>query len=182
MRLTNSTILITGGGSGIGRGLAEALHRLGNQVIISGRRQQLLDQVVDANPGMKAICFDVPSTQESRRAVGELLQDFPSLNGLIINDGIMPLIDPSNKLADSDIERVTETNFVAPIRLTSYLISLDRRFYTTHPFWLLFLWRLQRSIQQPKPRCIPTYSVSASPLAIRRLRCKRSPLPGLIRS
>ncbi len=123
MQLTNNTILITGGGSGIGRGLAEALHRLGNQVIISGRRQQLLDQVVAANPGMKSICFDVSSAQETRKAVDELLERYPSLNVLINNAGVMPLDDPSSELSDSDVERVTETNFVAPIRLTSYLIE-----------------------------------------------------------
>ncbi|MDX1929940.1 MAG: SDR family NAD(P)-dependent oxidoreductase [Pirellulaceae bacterium] len=123
MQLTNNTIFITGGGSGIGRGLAEALHRLGNQVIISGRRQQLLDQVTAANPGMKSICFDVSSARETRQAVDELLRKFPSLNVLINNAGIMPLDDPSSELTDSDIERVTETNFVAPIRLTSYLIE-----------------------------------------------------------
>ena len=59
MNWKDNTIFVTGGGSGIGRGLAEALYRKGNKVIIAGRQAELLKEVVMANPGMEWMELDI---------------------------------------------------------------------------------------------------------------------------
>src|SRR5437762_9196668 len=79
MKLTGNTIFVTGGGSGIGRGLAETLHRLGNQVIISGRRKGHLAETTKANPGMKSVELDVENPASIGAVTKKLIEDYPKL-------------------------------------------------------------------------------------------------------
>src|ERR1039458_173306 len=128
MNLTGNTILITGGGSGIGRGLAESLHALGNQVIIAGRRQHALDETTAANLGMKSLPLDIENPEAIREFAAKTVVEFPSLNVLINNAGIMraeKLLAQQPDLADA--EAIVTTNLLGPIRLTAALLPLLQR-------------------------------------------------------
>jgi uncharacterized oxidoreductase len=123
MILSGNTILITGGGSGIGRGLAESLHALGNQVIIAGRRQHALDETTAANPGMKSLPLNIEDPAAIRDFAAKAAAEFPSLNVLINNAGIMraeKLLAQQPDLADA--EAIVATNLLGPIRLTAALL------------------------------------------------------------
>lgn len=85
MEMSGNTILITGGGSAIGRALTEAFHARGNQVIIAGRRRALLDEVVAANPGMHALGLDIADRSAIRSFAAELVAKQPSVNVVVHN-------------------------------------------------------------------------------------------------
>ena len=121
MQINGNTILITGGGSGIGRALAEAFHSEGNQVIIAGRRRKLLDETIGANPGMKAAVLDIENGSAIRSFAEQLKRDYPALKVVIHNAGIMRPESVQDG-AVSDAEATVVTNLLGPIRLTAALL------------------------------------------------------------
>jgi uncharacterized oxidoreductase len=123
MRLTGNTIFITGGGSGIGRALAEGLHKLGNRVIIAGRRRSHLNAVVKANPGIAAIELDISDVTSISRAAGKLIAEHPDVNVLINNAGIMQVDQAASKIDDALLLATVNTNLIGSIRMTSALIN-----------------------------------------------------------
>jgi uncharacterized oxidoreductase len=123
MKLTGNTIFITGSTSGIGRSLAEALHKRGNQVIISGRRKTHLAEVTKANPGMQSIELNIEDPKSVAAAAKKLIAEYPNLNVLINNAGIMRADDAAAPIDEITLLSTVTTNLLGPIRMTSALIE-----------------------------------------------------------
>jgi uncharacterized oxidoreductase len=123
MKMTGNTILITGGGSGIGRGLAEAFHERGNKVIITGRRQARLLAVCDANPGMISVVLDIRDPRAVKRVTAQIVEDHPTLNVLVNNAGIMELDDVTGPVDEELLIATVTTNLGGPIRMSGALVG-----------------------------------------------------------
>jgi uncharacterized oxidoreductase len=121
MQMTGNTVLITGGGTGIGRGLAERLHRLGNQVVIAGRRREPLQEVATANPGVQILSLDQADPADIRRFATELTDHYPDLNVVINNAGIQRVEDLTTS-GPGTAEQTVTINLLGPIRLTAALL------------------------------------------------------------
>jgi uncharacterized oxidoreductase len=122
MQMTGNTVLVTGGGTGIGRGLAESLHRLGNQVVVAGRRLEPLQAVAEANPGMQILSLDQGDPADIRRFATELTDRYPDLNVVINNAGIQRVEDLTTS-GPGAADQTIAINLLGPIRLTAALLA-----------------------------------------------------------
>lgn len=121
MKLQDNTILITGGGSGIGRGLAQAFTTLGNRVVVAGRSEAKLKETVAAGDAIDCLVFDVTCLASVQEFATEATRKFPELNMLVNNAGVMR---PENVRDHNiqDAEDIIATNLLGPIRLTACLL------------------------------------------------------------
>lgn len=93
MKLTGNTILITGGTSGLGLGLATALWKRNNTVIVTSRRQGAVDQVMSEHTGMFGYTVDVADRESVQSLADQILKTHPELNIVINSAGIMKAVD-----------------------------------------------------------------------------------------
>ena len=121
MKPSGNTILITGGGSGIGQALAQRLHDAGNTVVVAGRRQNALDETIAGRANMHALVLDIESPEGIADFTERLLGAYPSLNVLINNAGIMRFEDLAQTHDLADAEASITTNLLGPIRLINSL-------------------------------------------------------------
>ena len=129
MRMHSNTIFITGGSSGIGRGLAEAFHKLGNQVIISGRREAALMAICEANPGMRSFVLDVTDPAAVREIARHVAEEFPDLNCVFNNAGVQKHHDfaSGEPLDEQAVLDEINTNLLGVIRVASAFLPHLRR-------------------------------------------------------
>jgi uncharacterized oxidoreductase len=127
--MDGNTIFITGGSEGIGRGLAEAFHQLGNQVIIAGRREAALQAACDANPGMRYYVLDVADPAQIAAVAKKAVADFPKLNCVIANAGVQRLYSFAGEDMPDDflIAEEININLTGLIRTTTAFLPHLRK-------------------------------------------------------
>jgi uncharacterized oxidoreductase len=120
MNLNGNTILITGGGSGIGLALAEEFQRLGNQVIVAGRSQARLE--VAKAKGLEVFPVDMTSEESIKALASQVVAQYPALNVVIHNAGVMANEKLTSRDNSSIAAETIATNLLGPMFLTNALL------------------------------------------------------------
>jgi len=117
VKLEKKTVLITGGTSGIGLELARQLLGRGNTVIVTGRDRQKLDAAKRALPGVHVFASDVSDPDAIAALSDSLLRQFPALDTLVNNAGIMRNLKLNQDRDLNDVTREIEINLSGPVRM-----------------------------------------------------------------
>ncbi len=123
MKASGNTILVTGGGSGIGRALAQRWHDAGNRVIVTGRRREMLEETARGRANIFVHELDIDDAAAIETGIGEIVAAYPDLNVLVNNAGTYKSENPTRRRDLADAERMIVTNVLGPIRMTNALID-----------------------------------------------------------
>jgi uncharacterized oxidoreductase len=121
------TIFITGANSGIGSGLARALHARGARVVLGGRNREALEAAAAQLPGAEVCVVDVANPTSVAACAKELEQRFPDLDTLINNAGIQRLISLSEPLPTEALDAEIDTNLKGLVAMSVAVLPLLRR-------------------------------------------------------
>jgi uncharacterized oxidoreductase len=122
MNLSNNTVLITGGATGIGLELAKQFLDRGNVIIICGRREEKLHEAKEKYPTLNTLQCDISKREDRIRLAKSLTEKFPDLNILINNAGIQQEFNFTSQVNSEAIENEIATNLTAQIHLASLFI------------------------------------------------------------
>ncbi|GAA3633389.1 SDR family NAD(P)-dependent oxidoreductase [Kineosporia mesophila] len=117
MDITNSTVLIAGGTSGLGLGIARKLAAAGSTVIVGGRRAGLLATIAAQNPGIGTVEIDVTDDASVAAARDAVLAQYPGLSAVITMSGIMIAEDLRKADHFETTRRTVETNLLGTVRV-----------------------------------------------------------------
>jgi uncharacterized oxidoreductase len=127
MKLSGRTILITGGSAGIGLAFALKFLEFGNEVIVTGRRQAVLDTVKAQHPKLHTIQSDIADPKQIAELAARVKADFPALDVLINNAGVGSAMNLQTSASDlGALTSEVDINLGGVIRMTSALIDLLR--------------------------------------------------------
>ncbi len=128
MKMTGNTILITGGTSGIGLELATQLSQRNNTVIVTGRNLATLHELQERFPNIHTYQSDVSDPAAIATLYQNITQDFPALNVIINNAGIMRMLSLNGKHGLQDVGQEIEINMLGPVRMVEqFLPSLKTK-------------------------------------------------------
>ena len=124
MKLSGRTVLVTGGASGIGHGIAEAFHKQGSKVIVCGRDKRKLSAMEAKFPNITALHCDVGDAKQRKDLADEVMRRFPDLDVLVNNAGIQRYVDLKKGFDElkSGADEIS-INFVSVVELTALFIG-----------------------------------------------------------
>mgnify|MGYP001774770342 CR=1 FL=1 len=118
MSFENKVAVVTGGGSGIGRGISERYANEGAKVIIAGRRENVLKEVADSNKNISYVVADITNSDDVAKIVKTVETDFNGQLDILVNNAGWAPVTPLKELTLADYDRAFALDVQALLDVT----------------------------------------------------------------